>query len=98
MITKQRKLFYFVGQEAFPSLEEAQKCDLKKLLPPDFTGIDGARDIPDSVVDWMLENAAAITCILTTTPRSRARARKANGATRQRKPKTTTPEAPDTTL
>ena len=83
MITKQKSLFYYVGDEVFPSLEEAQKCDLKKLIPEDLA--DGAT--PDLLVGWLLDNSLAIVDILTTTPRSRSRARKANGAKRAKKAK-----------
>ena len=84
MITKQKALFYYVGDEVFPSLEEAQKCDLKKLVPDDFLAVGDAKE---KVADWMLKNSVAIVDILTTTPSSRSKARKANGAKRAKKAK-----------
>ena len=86
MITKQKALFYYVGDEVFPSLEEAQKCDLKKLLP-DSTTLGGDEDAKNEAAEWLLKNSLAIVDILTTTPRSRSKARKANGAKRAKKAK-----------
>ena len=85
MITKQRTLFYFVGETAYKSLEDAQKADLLALMP--VQTLDTAGITNDYIADWMLKNSAAIVNTLTTTPRSRAKARKANGATRKRKAK-----------
>ena len=85
MITKQKALFYYVGDESFPSLEEAQKCDLKKIIPDEFLAAGDAKEI---VATWLLANSVAITDILTTTARSRSKARKANGAKRAKKAKT----------
>ena len=88
MISKQRQLFYFVGETPFKTLREAQAHDIKLLVPSMCPG-DGAMisgdALPELISDWMLENAVAITDILTTTPTSRARARKTNGAKRTRK-------------
>lgn len=80
MITKQKQLFYFVGDQPFRTLKEAQLRDLGELaatLKHDPTLCD--------IAEWMLENAAAIVDTLTTTPTSRAKARKTNGAMRTRK-------------
>ena len=93
MITKQKALFYYVGDESFPSLEEAQKCDLKKLISIECDGAtfpikDSAVGIStNEVAEWLLANSVAIVDILTTTARSRSKARKANGAKRAKKAK-----------
>jgi hypothetical protein len=99
MITKQRTLFYFVGDQAFKSLEEAQKFDLTQILPMQWSsGIVVPRE---EISDWLLANCTAIVDCLTTTPRSRLRARKTHGAERKprsdigkkRTPKSETPAA-----
>ena len=92
MITKQRALFYFVGDQAFKSLEEAQKADLKKLIPIELTDVANEDASKDRICDWLLKNSAAIVDCLTTTPKSRLRGRKSHGATRKpRTPKGATP-------
>ena len=82
MIQKQRCLFYFVGAEAFKSLEEAQKCDLLKLMPS-----IAVNPTNDQFADWLLANKVAVTDILTTTPTSRLKARKLHGGGRKKKVK-----------
>lgn len=82
MITKQKTLFYFVGDQPFKSLEEAQKCDLAKLVPDSLRSGD-EKTFSDSVADWMLKNASQIIDTLSTTPTSRLKARKSHGATRK---------------
>jgi hypothetical protein len=67
-----------VGEHSFLSLEEAQKYELKQLLPP--KGID-------QVVDWVITNKAKIVDILTTTTTSKAKARKIHGGSKPRKNK-----------
>jgi hypothetical protein len=84
MIQKQRRLFYFVGDEAFVSLEEAQKCDLKKLMPENGGGVPASTDL---LSDWLIENKTAIVDVLTTSPTSRLNGRKLHGATRKKKVK-----------
>ena len=81
MITKQKCLWYFVGDQAFKSLEEAQKADLEALLPTQWE--DGTSVPRDGIAEWMLKNSNAITDCLTTTPRSRLRGRKLHGGTRK---------------
>ena len=81
MIQKQRQLFYFVGDQPFKTLREAQLADLAALIPD--TSIPGK----EHLAEWMLENATAIVDCLTTTPTSRARARKTNGGTKRRTPR-----------
>ena len=86
MINKTRALFYEVGGVFYKDLAQAQKVDLVALMshPPDL-GLT-----KDGIADWVLENADAIVDTLTTTPRSRLRARKSHGAKRKpRQPQTT---------
>ena len=92
MISKQRCLFYFVGDKAFKTLEDAQKADLVNLIPTDFHTITNPDNFSESIANWLLDNSARIVDCLTTTPKSRLRARKAHGAVRKpRKPKATPP-------
>ena len=75
---RQTNLFYYVGQIAFTSLAEAQKFDLKQLMPAtaafsDAQETDGTPVWQNQLADWLLANAAIIAKILTTTPRSRNR-------------------------
>lgn len=75
MIQKQRSLFFCVGDQFFKTLVEAQKHDLLEILrPSDFTDEES-----DKIANFMLGNALAIVDCLTTTPTSRAKARKTNG-------------------
>jgi len=79
MIRAQRQLFYFVNETPYASLEEAQKADLVALM-------DGVFPYPQHqspIADWLLANKEAIVDTLTTTPRSRLKARKAHGAIRK---------------
>lgn len=85
MITKQKALFFFVGDQSFKDLADAQKFDLKKLVPEDWTKF--GPDAAGILAEWLMTNSAAIVDILTTTLRSRARARKTNGATKRRTPR-----------
>lgn len=85
MITSQRTLFYFVGEQAFKSLEDAQKADLLALMPETWEGATGEA-LNGLVADWLLKNCKSIVDTLTTTPKSRLRARKSHGAVR--KPRT----------
>lgn len=88
MISKQRQLFYFVGDVPFKDIETAQKADLMRLLPDTFFA-DLADNPAGKLAQWMLDNAAAIVDTLTTTPTSRLRGRKSHGGTRKSKPKLT---------
>lgn len=83
MITKQKALFFYVGDRPFKTLAEAQKHDLLETLMP----LELTDEQDNKIADWMMANAAAITDVLTTTPTSRAKARKTNGATKAKKPK-----------
>ena len=65
--TKQPGFFYWVGTTPYVTLEEAQKADLKPLMPTDWATPH------EAVIEWMLANAAALAKILSTTPRQRVR-------------------------
>lgn len=92
MISKQRALFYFVGDQAFKSLEDAQKCDLKALIGSDIRNLWKASSATDNcddlIAQWIMKNKDAIVDTLTTTPTSRLKARKLHGG--KRKPKSAT--------
>lgn len=94
MITKQRQLFYFVGDQPFKTIEEAQRHDLKEILQK--SEIDWDATSENHIIDWMMQNAAAIVDTLTTTPTSRAKARKTNGGTKKspKRPKLQPAELP----
>ena len=86
MITKQKQLFYFVGETPYKSLAEAQKADLVLLIPDRFEAVGGNKK--SDIAEWLLKEAGPIVDTLTTTPTSRLKARKTHGATKQpRKPK-----------
>lgn len=80
MITKQKQLFYFVDGKPYASLAEAQSQDLNLLM--ESTG--WTPQAKGEICLWMLENSVAIVDTLTTTPKSRLRARKAHGAIRKK--------------
>lgn len=69
------------------TLEEAQKHELALLIAGD-TG-SGTRTEDDEVIDKILANKDKVIDILTTTPRSKAKARSVNGGRKNRTPKTT---------
>lgn len=84
MITRQTKLFYFVGDTPYASLEEAQKADLLKLIPAQYKDGTSMGD-RQRLAEWMVEFAEAITVILTATARSRIRKpRKDKGVPRKK--------------
>ena len=96
MISKQKQLFYFVGDKPYASLEEAQKVDLMAMMPVAAEGPLGMTN--ECIADWMIKNSTAIVDTLTTTPRSRLRGRKLHGGTRKpRATKTKSNEATKTT-
>lgn len=80
MIRKQRQLFYFVGDKPYASLEEAQKADLKVMMFPETSPED-----KETWANWLLKNAKEIVDTLTTTPKSRLRARKLHGGIKKKK-------------
>jgi hypothetical protein len=67
MINRTRCLFYEVKGVFYKDLAEAQKADLKALMPSDW------QTPHENVLDWMMANAEPIATILTTTPKSRIR-------------------------
>lgn len=80
MITKQKQLFFFVGDQPFKTLEEAQKHDILRLTTEGVSvGEQWGPDCKKDLVEWIMANAVALVDILTTTPTSRAKARKTNG-------------------
>lgn len=88
MITKQRALFYFVGDKAFKDVAEAQEYDLQQLAVKNPIAVDWSQENRCQVVKWLMANATEIVDILTTTPTSRLKARKTHGGTKvTRKPK-----------
>jgi hypothetical protein len=92
MITKQRQLFFMVGDKFFKTLLEAQKHDLQEIVEKAFPLQDGVdpQDWEASnglIVDMMINYSTPIVDILTTTPTSRAKARKNNGGEKPKKAK-----------
>jgi hypothetical protein len=84
MVTKQRQLFYFVGNQPFKTLEEAQKADILRLTTEGVNvGEQWGDECKKDLVEWIMANAAPLVDCLTTTPTSRAKARKANGGTKK---------------
>ena len=77
---------YRVGEQFFPCIEEAQKHELEVLLSPIGTPGDAAAKI--------ISHKDEVLNILTMTPTSHAKARKANGATRKPRAKAPIPQAP----
>jgi hypothetical protein len=92
VITKQKQLFYMVGDKFFKTLIEAQKHDLALIIndglpcPTDESGNPIAvfnaehDEMVERVSLFLIKYATPIVDILTTTPTSRAKARKNNGA------------------
>lgn len=83
MITKQRCLFYQVGEKFFKTLQEAQAHDIMELTVNGVSvGEQWGEDCKKDLVEWIMANAVPLVDILTTTPTSRAKARKTNGGTK----------------
>lgn len=84
MIYKQKQLFFFVGEKPFKTLEEAQRHDLLEIANEGI-GLDEqwGPECKENLVNWLMANATKIVDCLTTTPTSRAKARKANGGTKK---------------
>lgn len=95
MIRAQRQLFYFVGDKPYASLEEAQKADLIQIMPDGWKANSPLAPAQEEIANWLLNHAKEIVDTLTTTPRSRLRARKLHGAkrngTRKNTPAPSTP-------
>jgi len=79
----------------FATIEEAQKEELLNVFHNDQVnaGVDGIQTAAASLIDTMIRNSDRIIDILSTTPRSRPKGRKVNGATRKKK-ETKTAELP----
>ena len=86
MIVKKVTVAYMVGDKPCATFEEAQKEELLKLLS------ESLDQTSSGYAALLLENKSKFVDILTSTPRSRAKARAINGAKRKRKslPKTIT--------
>lgn len=78
----EKKQVYVIGEQMFRSFEEAQRSALREFLKAGVE--DGQADL-DHMVDHILAGRAQVVDILTMTERSRAKARKANGATRKKR-------------
>lgn len=73
-----------VGERVFPTIEEAQKSEIRALI--DIEIIDPSSESTVSgVVDLILKYQDKIIDILTMTPASKPRARKINGGTKKRR-------------
>lgn len=84
MVTKQKQLFWFVNDVPYKTLEDAQKADILRLTTEGVSvGEQWDETCKKDLVDWIMANAAALVDTLTTTPTSRAKARKANGGTKK---------------
>lgn len=73
-----------------PSLERARQVELEMLLKEVIEKpqpLQGGATFVSSVVGEIIRNGDKIVDILTTTPNSKVRGRKVNGATRKRTPK-----------
>ena len=80
---------YKVGVAFFATLEQAQRAEILSILATEGTP-DGMSPL-EAAAAAIVTNAPKVIDILSTTPKSRVRARKANGATR--KPRTTSKPA-----
>ena len=81
-----------VGDQFFKTLMEAQKHDLKSIVvsgfPPPNEGAEEEHNrLIEDIVDLMINYATPIVDILTTSPTSRAKARKNNGAVKPKSKK-----------
>jgi hypothetical protein len=69
---------YQVGQLVFPTLQEAQKSELKDLMPDEFVHADGnspglkvAPDDKNSIADFIVAHTDDVVAILTCQPRTK---------------------------
>jgi hypothetical protein len=84
VITKQKQLFFFVNDQPYKTLEDAQKADILRLTTEGVSvGEQWGDECKKDLVEWIMANAAALVDTLTTSPTSRAKARKANGGTKK---------------
>lgn len=69
-----------VGDKFFKTLKEAQAHDIMELTRNGVSvGEQWGEECKKDLVEWILANATPLVDILTTTPTSRAKARKTNG-------------------
>lgn len=85
MITKQPA--FFIDDKIFRTFEDAQRAELETVLKEFLPEEDRAA----KAAIWLLERRGAFIDILTMTPRSRAKARKIDGATKKKSAKATVP-------
>jgi len=78
-----------VGSQSFLNLVDAQKHDLKSIMPPQ-TACGWSID---NIAEWVISNKEKILDILTTTAASKTKARKINGGTKRRTAKTVITDA-----
>jgi len=88
MITKTTS--YQVRDQFFATLEQAQRAEILTILTAE--GVPDGMSPLDAAATIIVANAAKVLDILSTTAKSRPRARKANGATR--KPRNSKPAVP----
>lgn len=74
------KAYKTTSGQTFESIEAAQEAELQGILA-------GSEGSTGTVAKRIVEKSDQIIDLLTTTPKSRPRARKANGATKKRSPK-----------
>jgi hypothetical protein len=90
---KPTRAFVASDGSTFSKLEDAQRHELNLLLLPSYEGRQHNEDwLPIHAADVLVNEAAKVLDILTTSSRSRPATRKINGASR--KPRATTPKAP----
>jgi hypothetical protein len=98
VIQKQRQLFYFVNDVPYKTLEDAQKADILRLTTEGVSvGEQWGDECKKDLVEWIMANAVALVDTLTTSPTSRAKARKSNGGTKKpaaKRPKIQSAEIP----
>lgn len=88
------KAFKTSDGETHASLEDAKRHELVNLfLGQQLPESDEQKQKADDAAQIVLDASDQIVDILTTTATSKPRARKVNGGSKQRKPKTPAPEA-----
>lgn len=75
-----------VGDEHYGTLEEAKQASILQLFLDPETGPESTLSI-NEICSFIIDNSEKIIDILTTTEKSRPKARKVNGAVRTRKSK-----------
>lgn len=80
--------------EKFDKLSDAQQHELELIFPP----LGDGGYAPHQIAILILQKAESVIDILSTTPRSKPKARKINGGTKTRKAKATTETAANLAL